>query len=133
MVGYYNDTSFQFGRHSTYVALTDSQGNASSPVNIYHESNNIENGFELFPPYPNPFNSSVKIEFSISEKGEYNLELYNVKGERVSSIIKKNLNPGNYSLNLINEFNSLATGTYFIRLFNFQNNVSEIQKIIYLK
>jgi len=55
--------------------------------NTYHLSN-----------YPNPFNPNTTISFSIPNKSEIELSVYNIKGQKVKALLKDNLEKGNYSI-----------------------------------
>ncbi|HOT95614.1 MAG TPA: FlgD immunoglobulin-like domain containing protein [bacterium] len=42
---------------------------------------------QLFSPYPNPFNTSTVLRFYLPSEGEVNLDIYDVQGRRVRSLI----------------------------------------------
>ena len=50
--------------------------------------------FALFPNYPNPFNPSTVIPFSIQKESLVKLAIYNAQGQRVKSLINQRLSPG---------------------------------------
>jgi arylsulfatase A-like enzyme len=64
--------------------------------------------------YPNPFNPKTEITFEISDHGYVMLEVYNLLGERVATLVNQDLPPGQYS----RKFNAenLSSGTYLYRL-----------------
>lgn len=74
----------------------------------------IAEGFELKQNYPNPFNPETIINFSIPKNETVNLEVYDILGNRVATLINnRNLKSGSYSYSFnISEYN-LTTGTYF--------------------
>jgi uncharacterized delta-60 repeat protein len=97
-------------------------------------SGEIPEEFVLQQNYPNPFNPSTTIQFSIPEQSFVKLEAFNALGEKVSTLVSKELNVGSYEV----EFNShsgegrnLPSGIYFYKLST--NNFSEIKKMILLK
>jgi flagellar hook assembly protein FlgD len=51
----------------------------------------------LYPEYPNPFTSEINITFYISNSGDVELDIYNISGQKVKTIIQKELKAGNYS------------------------------------
>lgn len=85
--------------------------------------------FVLFQNYPNPFNPTTKISFSIPESGDYKLEVYNILGQKVATLIDAYLAPGiqEYSFSGAN----LPSGTYFYRLTG--KNISLSNKMILMK
>ena len=51
----------------------------------------------LYPEYPNPFTSEINITFYISDSGDVELDIYDILGQKVKTIIQKKLNAGNYT------------------------------------
>jgi len=89
---------------------------------------------ELRANYPNPFNPETKIEFSISDESEAEVIIYNIKGQKVRTLVSEKLSPGNYSIlwnGKDDSINSVASGIYLYRLK--LNNYDEIRKMTLLK
>jgi hypothetical protein len=71
--------------------------------------------FSLDQNYPNPFNPSTLINFSIPQASNVRLDVFNMLGQRVASLVNgEALNAGSHSVN----FNAaaLSTGVYIYRL-----------------
>ena len=51
----------------------------------------------LAQPYPNPFNSSVQIEYSLAVAAAVRLEIFNVSGQRLRTLVNAQQTPGMYS------------------------------------
>ncbi len=85
--------------------------------------------FKLFPAYPNPFNVSTNIHFSLKNSGRVKLNVYNVLGQEVTTLVDRHLQAGEHNVQWTAD--KVASGTYFIRL-NFED-FSETQKVILLK
>jgi PKD repeat protein len=71
--------------------------------------------------YPNPFNPTTTISFNISRKdpADAEIEIYNIKGQRVKTLIKGKMNPGRYSViwNSKDQNNKpVGSGIYFYQL-----------------
>ena len=47
----------------------------------------IPNEYRLYSNYPNPFNPTTNIEFSVPEQVNVTLEIYNLLGQRVTTLI----------------------------------------------
>lgn len=64
--------------------------------------------------YPNPFNPVATIRFTLTEPGFTRLDIFNVKGQRVETIVADHLTAGdhNYTWNA----NGMASGVYFYRV-----------------
>lgn len=71
-------------------------------------------GFVLYPASPNPFNPSTWIRFSLDRPGPVRLDLYDIQGRRVSTLLEADLPAGEHGLSL--EAGSLASGSYLLDL-----------------
>ena len=79
--------------------------------------------------YPNPFNSTAKISFSITKEDYYSLSVYNLEGNLVERIFEGELPAGEYQSDF--SADNLAAGIYFIRLSS--NNFSQVYKLLFTK
>ncbi len=79
--------------------------------------------------YPNPFNSETVIEYYLPSSGEIRIDIYNILGEKISSIVDAFEN-GGIKKRIINGIN-LPAGVYLI-VSNFSNRTF-INKIVLLK
>ena len=80
-------------------------------------SSDIE--YNLLKNYPNPFNPSTIINFSIRNASQVSLKVYNVSGKEVSSLIDGFYSAGNYSIqwDAKDSFgNNLSSGIYITKL-----------------
>ena len=83
-------------------------------TSVDDELEELPNHITLYQNYPNPFNPSTTIQFTISETNNVELSIYNVLGEKVTTIVDKELNAGRHKV----EFNAsrMSSGVYFYRL-----------------
>ena len=96
----------------------------------------IPESLVLYGNYPNPFNPSTTISYSIPKTGEVNLTVYNTLGQVVSKINLYHQTSGDHVYNF--NANKLASGVYFYRLslksnIGGQNYMSKAAKMILLK
>lgn len=110
--------------HSKLVTLTKSQ-----TVDITKISTEVPNGFTLKQNFPNPFNPSTKISFSIPKESFTSLIIYDNLGREVSRLVNERLNSGVYEVN----FNAanLNSGTYFYKIS--AGNFSSVKKMTLVK
>ena len=79
-----------------------------------NEELNIPVEYELTQNYPNPFNPSTTINYSLKERSQVELILYDILGRQVEVLVKEEQNAGYYNIN----FNAgkLASGVYIYRI-----------------
>ena len=70
--------------------------------------------YQLAQNYPNPFNPSTLISFSVAQRSNVNLSVFNILGEQVATLINETKEAGNYQV----EFNAsnLPSGMYVYRI-----------------
>jgi len=90
---------------------------------------NVPTQYVLYPCYPNPFNSSTSLTFYLPFSTDIEINLYSTLGEKVKSILNKNLSNG-YHKQLI-DANGLSSGVYFVVLIT--KDIRLASKIVYLK
>jgi hypothetical protein len=84
--------------------------------------------------YPNPFNPTTTISFSIKEKAPVELVIYNILGQKVRTLVNQPLEPGEHSIvwnGTDNKGRSVASGIYFYRMK--AGNYSETKKMVLKK
>jgi len=78
--------------------------------NIYPHSER----FSLFQNYPNPFNPRTHIEFDVSESNWVKLNIYNLQGHLVTTLVNQKLNPGRHKATFSRK--DLASGIYLYQI-----------------
>lgn len=99
----------------------------------------LPRSFTLHQNYPNPFNPSTTIAFTISggaeaPSGQVALEVFNVLGQRVVTLLESHLAPGHYEVEWDGRDrngNTMASGLYFYRLQ--ADGRAETKKMVLLK
>lgn len=74
----------------------------------------LPNGIELEQNFPNPFNPSTTISFSLPETGHVNLSVYSITGQKVAEVVNTAMSAGRQQVNF--DASRLASGTYIYRL-----------------
>jgi hypothetical protein len=83
------------------------------------ESDNRPQSFVLHSAYPNPFNASTTISFTLAVQSDVNLFIYDITGRKIKSFRLDNLPAGEKSLvwNGVDDSDApVASGTYLFRL-----------------
>ncbi len=74
----------------------------------------VPNKYNLAQNFPNPFNPSTKISYSIPKAGDVNINIYSVVGELVTTLVNEKQEAGAYQLEF--DASSLTSGVYFYTL-----------------
>ena len=74
----------------------------------------LPNEFVLNQNYPNPFNPSTAIEFGLKEQSLISLEIFNMLGENVLTIVNDRLDAGFHRYKL--DMDNFSSGMYFYKL-----------------
>lgn len=67
---------------------------------------------QLYGNYPNPFNPATTIRYSVASSTKVNLEIYDILGRRVASLVNQTQQPGLYEVQF--NGNKLASGVYLV-------------------
>jgi len=131
----------QYGMYFNLLFSSFSGGNSGGGFSYSREEvfpthlktirqNNLLTNFKLEQNYPNPFNPLTTIKFdvgNVSSKSELNI--YNILGENVATILNKRLRSGSYKVQW--DASSFSSGVYFSELISGGKRVSK--KMILLK
>lgn len=107
----YLDRKPESGRYAYRIRQTDFDG-----TTVYYGSVEVEVGrtgktFSLNPNYPNPFNPSTNIEFSVPERGHASVKVYDIQGRQVAVLFEGEAEAGRlYRLTF--DASRLASGIY---------------------
>ncbi len=94
----------------------------------------ISNDFVLGAPFPNPFNPSVSIELTLELSGNYDLAIYNLRGERIKNWGSVQLDARKHMLswNGMDDYgNSSPSGVYFLTVE--RNKKSKHRKLLLIR
>jgi len=70
--------------------------------------------FALNQNFPNPFNPSTVISFSLPKQGAVTLKIFNILGQEVETLLDDHLSAGNHTVTWVAD--RQASGVYFYRL-----------------
>jgi hypothetical protein len=84
--------------------------------------------------HPNPFNPETTIEYSIKEDSNVQIEIYNIKGQKVQTLVNEIREAGYHTVIWNGKDNNgkpVSSGLYFYRMQT--DNFQKIRKMILLK
>lgn len=90
--------------------------------------------FQLDQNYPNPFNSSTTIRFSLPIETTVDLDIYDIAGQKVATLLREVRNPGEYAVRWDGTDGSggeFASGVYLYRLRT--SGYVKIKKLLLMK
>lgn len=100
------------------------------PVGIEHQDELLRpQYFYLQPGYPNPFNSSTRINYQLPKLMHVHLKILNSLGQELATLVDEPQIPGYYSINW--DGKDQSTGLYFIWLK--AGEFSQVRKILVLR
>jgi len=70
----------------------------------------VVNSFELGQNYPNPFNPSTKITYSVAERTNVSIKVFDMLGKEVATLVNEVKDAGSYDINF--DASNLASGMY---------------------
>ena len=126
----YTDDSFDMVPSSNGPwSLTIDGGSALSVDN-----NTLPEVFALHNNYPNPFNPVTNIGYDIPELSNVSIDIYNIAGNKVKTLVSKEHQPGRYKIqwNATNELGApVATGMYIYKIR--ANDFVSVKKLLLMK
>ncbi|HSD64130.1 MAG TPA: T9SS type A sorting domain-containing protein [Ignavibacteriaceae bacterium] len=102
---------------------------ASTEPNAADDQVNALSNFRLMQNYPNPFNPSTTISFTLPERSNITLKVYNITGKEIKTLINEEKEAGIYNINFDGE--KLSSGIYFYEIT--AGKYSAVRKMILLK
>ncbi len=118
--GYQMDHSIQFEDNGDTFYIYDIYGSQDTLYQNYPAevremgSTTIPTSFSVEQNYPNPFNPTTQIAFSLNDRADVMVKVFNVTGQEVFSHNAGTLNAGRYSVTF--DGSNLSSGVYFYQV-----------------
>ncbi len=139
---YYGDRRY---RQTKEFAVFDEESGAFTEKSIelkpyefqtirFGEADEISLTFELLSNYPNPFNPSTTISYSIPTESKVELTIYNIKGQKVKTLTNDKFDKGKHSVIWDGDDDSgksVSSGIYFYKLKS--GKESSVKRMLLLK
>jgi hypothetical protein len=111
----YNNGTDVVIRHAKWMTVDYDIFSGTDDYNLISGIN-----YSLESNYPNPFNPSTTIKYSLGKAGRVNITIYNALGEFITELKNEFQTAGNHEVNFT--ANNLSSGTYFYTLTASSNN-----------
>ena len=93
------------------------------------QTNELPSEFLLSQNFPNPFNPSTKIKYSIPQSSNVVIKVFDVLGNEIETLVNEEKSAGTYEINWYAE--QLPSGVYFYQLK--AGSFVEIKKMVLLR
>jgi hypothetical protein len=122
-LGVGSDATLTNWTEATDIALADTLNKAFQKwfptVDVKQITGLSPKDYTLEQNYPNPFNPSTEIRFSLPQRSEVRLVVYNMIGQEVKTLMKGMMEPGQYTATwdaTNNQGMTVGSGVYIYRL-----------------
>ena len=123
---YEDDLSIENSASLVYVHL---EGEGIPPTGVGNQNRSTPLAYELHPAYPNPFNPTTTIWYSLPTASRVDIAVYDVSGCRIVTLVDGWRSAGQYEVTF--EATGLAAGLYIYRLT--AGDFTSSSKIVLLK
>jgi photosystem II stability/assembly factor-like uncharacterized protein len=129
----FTDNNLRNGTYSYRLKQIDFDG-LSKYSNTVDVTVNSPVQYSLNQNYPNPFNPSTEISFSLKTDAKVTINIYDILGQKVSSLINNKMNAGEHSIRY--DASDMPAGIY---IYNLEVNGTDgssftaVRKMIFLK
>jgi hypothetical protein len=89
----------------------------------------IPSGYTLSQNFPNPFNPSTEIQFTLTKSGMTTLKVYDMLGQEIATLVNEQLNAGTFKSKF--DASRLSSGTYVYVLTS--NGTRLVNKMLLMK
>lgn len=104
---------FDFSIRSFKVSKNGIMGEVITNINDQHNLI-FKDEIDLYQNFPNPFNSSTIIQFQLAQENKIRIELYNILGEKIQTIVEGFYSRGMHSINFSSD--KLPSGIYLYKM-----------------
>ncbi len=113
----YEDKNLAPGKYVYRIKQIDNDGKTTiyNPNALPKVDAGVSNTLQLCGNYPNPFNPTTNMQFSVPQDGYASLKVYNMLGQEVATLFAGMAKAGHYIPATFNA-SRLASGIYFARL-----------------
>jgi predicted GH43/DUF377 family glycosyl hydrolase len=101
----------------------------SSITDIETNDLSLPKNFKLSQNYPNPFNAQTKIAYSLNQRGDISIDIFDILGRKIETIVEGMKPAGNHQA--LWDAGDQASGVYFYKIKG--DNLTETKKMILVK
>jgi len=122
-----DEAGFEDYKNWVYVGVYENDWEYEDVVGI--DKDLTPKDFTLNQNYPNPFNPVTQIQYEMKSAGQVNMELFDIRGAKVRTLINENKPEGFYEFTF--DGSQLSSGVYFYSMT--ANGITKTRKLVLMK
>jgi len=112
-----------------YVGVYENDWEYEDTTSVGIDKDLTPKDFTLNQNYPNPFNPITQIQYEMKSAGQVNMELFDIRGAKVRTLINENKPEGSYKFAF--DGSQLSSGVYFYSMT--ANGITKTRKLVLMK
>jgi hypothetical protein len=112
-----------------YVGVYENNWEYEDTTSVGIDKDLTPKDFTLNQNYPNPFNPITQIQYDMKSAGQVNMELFDIRGAKVRTLINENKPEGSYEFAF--DGSQLSSGVYFYSMT--ANGITKTRKLVLMK
>jgi len=112
-----------------YVGVYENDWEYEDTTSVGIDKDLTPKDFTLNQNYPNPFNPITQIQYEMKSAGQVNMELFDIRGAKVRTLINENKPEGSYKFAF--DGSQLSSGVYFYSMTS--NGITKTRKLVLMK
>jgi len=124
-----DEAGFEDYKNWVYVGVYENDWEYEDTTSVGIDKDLTPKDFTLNQNYPNPFNPITQIQYEMKSAGQVNMELFDIRGAKVRTLINENKPEGSYEFTF--DGSQLSSGVYFYSMT--ANRVTKTRKLVLMK
>jgi len=113
-----------------WIAVDEIQiTNATLVTGVESEKSSVPTQFELAQNFPNPFNPTTKIQYTLGKNTNVEISVYDLLGQKVATLVNEYQNGGSHKI--VWDASGASAGVYFCQMKT--NGLVETKKMLLVK
>jgi len=115
--------------NNNFIPVVDSFTVTINPLSVEEEI--LPTQFVLNSAYPNPFNSTTTIKYTVPLITRVSLQVYDINGRLVETLVDGEMPAGRHSV--VWDAGEVGAGVYFVRMKDERGGMKEMRKVVLVK